>query len=192
MKGQRWMLMGAVLLGHSLFAGPITYFASLSGANENPANASPATGLALVTIDTTAHTLEFDVTFSGLTANATAAHIHCCVAPPGSVGVATQTPSLTGFPAATSGTYLNTFDTTLTSTFSSSFVTANGNTAAGAEAALAAGLAAGRAYFNIHTSQFPGGEIRGFLTPEPETLTLAGGALAALVLARFRRRARRL
>ncbi len=189
MKVRRLVLFAVALTGFSLFASPITYVAPLSGANENPPNASPATGLAFVTIDTIAHTLDFNVTFSGLTANATAAHIHCCVAPPGTVGVATQTPTLTGFPAATSGTYVHTFDTTLTSTFNSSFVTANGGTAAGAEAALAAGLAAGRAYFNIHTSQFPGGEIRGFLTPEPGTLMLAGAALAALVFARFWRRA---
>jgi len=37
----------------------------------------------------------------------------------------------------------------------------HGGTAAGAEAALVGGLAAGQAYFNIHTSPFPGGEIRG-------------------------------
>jgi hypothetical protein len=42
-------------------------------------------------------------------------------------------------------------------------VTANGGTTAGAEAALLAGLEAGQAYLNIHTTMFPGGEIRGFL-----------------------------
>ena len=41
---------------------------------------------------------------------------------------------------------------------------------ASAEAALLAGLDSERAYLNIHTAQFLGGEIRGFLSrdvPEP-------------------------
>ena len=52
------------------------------------------------------------------------------------------------------------------------------------EAALAAGLNAGQAYLNIHTSNFPGGEIRGFLTPEPTTTLLLGAGLVALGVAR--------
>ena len=44
-----------------------------------------------------------------------------------------------------------------------------------------------RAYINFHTTQFPGGEIRGFLsTPEPATMVLVGGG--ALFLLRRRRR----
>jgi hypothetical protein len=39
----------------------------------------------------------------------------------------------------------------------------------------------GTAYFNIHSSQFTGGEIRGFLRiPEPATLALVCCALLAL------------
>ena len=38
-------------------------------------------------------------------------------------------------------------------------------TVAGADAALVSGIAAGKTYLNIHTTNFPGGEIRGFLTP---------------------------
>ncbi len=172
---------------------PITYFAELTGPNESPPNASPGTGLAYVTIDTAAHTLGIHVAFSGLTGTVTAAHIHCCTATPlaGTVGVATMLPTFAGFPSGvTAGTYLNTFDTSLTSTFGSAFVTANGGTAAGAEAALAAGLAQGRAYFNIHTTQFPGGEIRGFLTPipEPGTMALVGIPVALAWILRRRTR----
>ena len=171
-----------VCLASSALAAPVSFSTTLSGANENPATGSPATGSAFVTIDLALNTLFVQVSFSGLTANATAAHIHCCVAAPGNVGVATQTPTFAGFPAATSGAYSNTFDTSLAATFNAAYITANGGTPASAAAALAAGLANGQAYLNIHDSNVPGGEIRGFLTqtPEPSTAVLSGIALAAL------------
>jgi hypothetical protein len=88
----------ALLLGlPSVQAATFTYSATLSGANENPVVASPGTGNTVVTLNTTAHTLRVQATFSGLTSNTTAAHIHCCVAPPMNAGVATTTPSFTGF-----------------------------------------------------------------------------------------------
>jgi CHRD domain/PEP-CTERM motif len=58
---------------------------------------------------------------------------------------------------------------------------------AGAEAALAAGLDAGRAYLNIHSTAYPGGEIRGFLVPEPGTFILTGTGVLALALVHRRR-----
>ena len=68
-----------------------------------------------------------------------------------------------GFPlGVTAGTYTRTFDMTDPASYNPAFVTANGGTT-GAEAALLAGLQAGQAYLNIHTTMFPGGEIRGFL-----------------------------
>ena len=39
---------------------------------------------------------------------------------------------------------------------------------AAAETTLFNGLFAGTEYLNIHTTAFPGGEIRGFLSPVPE------------------------
>ena len=177
-------------LGAPAQATPITYQAFLSGPNEFPANASPGTGYALVTFDDVAHTLAVSATFSGLLSTTTASHIHCCVSPSAAIptaGVATTTPSFVGFPlGVTSGTFSNVYDMTLASTFRAGFITANGGTVAGAEAALGLGLANGEAYFNIHTTLFPGGEIRGFLTPvpEPATLTLLGFGLGAAALRR--------
>ncbi len=172
----------------------IVYSASLSGAAESPPVASAGTGTATVTYDDAAHTLQVQASFSGLTGTTTAAHIHCCTALPlqGTAGVVTQTPSFVGFPlGVTSGAYGATFDLTLASSWNPAFITANGGTPGGAEAALALGLAAGKGYFNIHTSQFPGGEIRGFLAgpptqgvPEPGVIALLGVALAGLGLAR--------
>jgi hypothetical protein len=79
------------------------------------------------------------------------------------------------------------FDLTQATSWNPAFVTANGGTTAGAEAALLAGLAADQAYLNIHTTNFGGGEIRGFLVaaaPEPGTFLLAGAMLAGILIRR--------
>lgn len=163
-----------------------TFTATLAGANENPPTASTGVGGTFVILDTTTHTLRVGASFSGLTGNTTAAHIHCCVAPPGNVGVATMLPSFAGFPlGVTSGAFDQTYDMSQAAAWNAAFITANGGTPASAEAALAAGLAAGRAYFNIHTNVFPGGEIRGFLALQlPAALipTLSQWILGALAL----------
>jgi hypothetical protein len=77
---------------------------------------------------------------------------------------------------------------TLLATYNATFVTANGGTALSAEAALIAGLNAGQAYVNIHDAEFPGGEIRGQLVPEPATWSFVGLALTGLALFGRKRR----
>jgi hypothetical protein len=168
-----------------------SYSATLTGAQEATPNASPAIGAAIVTFDVTSHTLTVGTVFTDLLGTVTAAHIHCCVAPPGTAGVATMVPTFTGFPSGVSeGTYLMSFDTSLASTWNPAFITNNGGTTMGAEAALLAGLNLGMAYLNIHTSLYPGGEIRGFLMPVPEpgaAFMLLLGVPLAIGLARRRR-----
>ncbi|MGE3820564.1 MAG: CHRD domain-containing protein [Isosphaeraceae bacterium] len=158
------------------------YLTTLTGAAEAPPNASPGLGVAIVTFDPVAHILRIQTTFGGLLGTVTAAHIHAATATPGAgtAGVATQLPSLTGFPTGvTLGAYDHTFDSSLAATWNPAYIAANGGTTAGAEAALLAALNGGKAYLNIHTSSFPGGEIRGFLSPVPEpsqyVLALLGG-----------------
>jgi hypothetical protein len=161
------------------------YLAELTGPNENPSNSSPGIGFTAVTI--VGDSMRVQITFAGLEAGTTASHIHAAAVPPNNAGVATQVPYFPGFPiGVTSGIYDNTFDLTLASSYNPVFVTANGGTVAGAEAALLAALAAGEAYLNIHTTMFPGGEIRGFLTPvpEPSILVLAGFAGAGVLVCR--------
>jgi hypothetical protein len=161
-------------------AAPVVYVANLNGPSESPANSSSGTGLAQVTVDLAKHLLHVEATFSGLSGTTTAAHIHAPTAVPftGVAGVATQIPTFIDFPlGVTSGTYSHAFDMRLTSTWNPSFVTANGGTAAGAEAAFLQALAEGKAYLNIHTTAFPGGEIRGFLKLQTKVtqITLYGG-----------------
>jgi hypothetical protein len=152
------------------------YTTTLSGAAESPPNASAGTGVGLVTYDDVAHTLQVQITFSGLVGQTTAAHIHSAtaIAGTGTAGVATATPSFPGFPlGASSGIYNQLFDLKLPSSYNPVFVTANGSVAS-AETSLIDSMDAGKAYLNVHTTVSPGGEIRGFLAlqssvPEPAT-----------------------
>lgn len=189
LKSLSLLFITAACLVPSLTAAPTMFFANLDGASESPSNASLGTGTALVTIDAMAHTLRVETEFMGLTTGNTASHIHVINGPGDSntadtLGpVATITPTFPGFPTgATSGSYAMTFDTTLTSSYRGGWLTDSGGTAALAEAQLFSGISTGRAYLNIHSSTFPGGEIRGFLTliPEPSALVLAALAMASL------------
>ena len=172
------------------------FTAALNGQSEAPPNDSQGTGTAKVTIDFTplvpgqylAASMHVEEAFSGLSAGNTASHIHCCTTVPGTgtAGVATTVPTFTDFPAGTtSSTYDHTFNMLDASSYNSAFITANGGNVQSAFNAFLIGMNAGATYTNIHTGNFPMGEIRGFLAPipEPETyaMFLAGiGLLGAL------------
>ncbi len=147
--------------------------------------------------DDDGHTLWIKATFAGLSGNTNNAHIHCCTTAPdpntGTAGVALAQQGLgylPGFPmGVNAGTYERIIDLTQATQYSATFVSASGGTAAAAEARLIANLKSGRAYFNIHTTTFGGGEIRTFVTvvPEPESYALMLGGMGLLAFMRRRR-----
>lgn len=144
-----------------------TFQAFLTGLGETPPNASPGTGIGTVVLNAAQTQITVDESWSGLTAPATASHIH------GPGGAGTNAPvlfPLSGVPAATAGSVPEqSFAITPTQV---------------------GYLFAGYLYLNVHTATFPGGEIRGQLqlVPEPAAgmLMLLGIGVAAW---RWRQRA---
>jgi hypothetical protein len=171
-------------------AAVMTWTATLSGTQEIPPATTDATGSGWVQFDDATNILSLYVAWQGLTGPGIQAHIHCCVAsPPGNVGIAVDLWLPADPPRPATGTFSASWDLDTTNPFRAAFTTANGGTTLGAMAALMTAMNAdqGRAYFNIHTQAFPGGEIRGNLAvPEPASLSLVLAGLGALLLRRRR------
>jgi len=139
------------------------------------------TGTFLLTL--TGTTMTISGTFAGLSANSTAAHIHGPSGPlpatasvlydftPGGLNLATL--------GSTSGGINGTFG----------LVPKSGG--AYTVSQQMADLNAGLWYLNVHSTAFPGGEIRGQIlaVPEPSTLALVGLGVGSLLAWGVRRRA---
>jgi len=135
-----------------------TFVAQLAGANETPPVTTTATGTATFTRN--AGTVSYNVSATGLSANATGAHIHIgptTQAGPIIVDINALTPAVGTSPSMT-GTFTEANIKNPTSPPLSTPIATMDQ--------LFDAIRAGNAYFNIHTTAHTGGEIRGQLTPQ--------------------------
>jgi hypothetical protein len=145
--GRTQTLLGIVALacgaliaaGSQALALKIPIQATLTGGGEVPPNASPAKGLMQGTFDTDSNTLDWTVTYSGLSGAPIGAHFH---GPVSYLGLTPEenAPIQVGTPGS------------LASPFHGE---------AKIDATQAQDLKDGRWYFNLHSTKIPGGEIRG-------------------------------
>lgn len=134
--------------------GQLMFRTTLTGSQEVPPRDTPAWGIGHATLDLETNWFTFEYTFEGLLAEQTAAHIH--LAPPGMNGGIVY-PLPNGSP---SGLSLMITDEDVMN------------------------LRAGNWYVNVHSTLYPGGEIRGQFVPvpEPSTYAVAGAALLGAVV----------
>jgi CHRD domain len=131
--------VGFIASGSHAFAVKLPIQATLTGGSEVPANDSPARGLMEGTFDTDANTLEWTVTYSGLTTAPISASFH------GPVSYLGLTPEENApIQVETLGSLASPF-----------------HGVAEIDDDQAKDLKDGRWYFNLHSKKFPAGEIRG-------------------------------
>ena len=117
-----------------------TFNLTMTGAQVTPANTSPATGTVQVTLDQSTGNVTVTGSFTGLTADATVAHIH------GPVGMGQGTPPLITLyvPALTAGS--------ITGTGTMNNFQLND-------------MLGGLTYVDVHSDAYPDGEIRAQIVP---------------------------
>jgi hypothetical protein len=160
--------VGAVLwtAQHPSAAEAQLFTATLTGAQQVPAVVSAGTGTGTVLLNAAEDQITVNLSFSGLSSAANAAHIHGPAAAGANAGVLFDFAAVV--PAATSGSIPP-------QTFAIS-------------PAQVAELKAGLYYFNIHTGNFSGGEIRGqigfpAITTQPVNQSVPAGANASFTVA---------
>lgn len=127
-------LAGVLLAAAPAYAEVINMTADLTGAAEVPANDSAGTGKLEATYDTETMMLTWTVTYEGLTGDATAAHFHGPADATANAGPVVPIEGALASPIAGSATLTE---------------------------EQATQLQGGMWYFNLHTAQYPDGEIRG-------------------------------
>ena len=130
---------GLLLFAAPAYAEMLNMSAELTGAAEVPPNDSAATGMLEATYDTETMMLTWTVTYDGLTGEATAAHFHGPAAPDETAGPVVPVEGDLASPIEGSATLTE---------------------------EQATQLQEGMWYFNLHTAEYPDGEIRGQVMAE--------------------------
>lgn len=127
-------------------------------ANAGAGTGSPGTGFATMTLDTDTNLFSWDISWSDLVGNETVMHFHGPATPDQNAGVQVNFGAISGTTSPSIGS------TTISD-------------------AQETDLLAGLWYINIHTDQFPGGEIRGQVNvvPIPAAVWLFGSGLIGLI-----------
>ena len=152
-------------------AATVTFTSTLNGANSAPANASTATGTALMSFDNVTNLFDLSINVIGINKTTlTNSHIHL-----GASGV--NGGIIFDLGAGTSPNWTNTATGMSLSLIGQTFPAAN-----------VGDLLAHNTYLNLHTAAFPGGEIRGQIggaapapVPLPAAAWLLGSGLIGLV-----------
>jgi len=151
--------IAALIAAFAIISKAEIFTAYLSGAQEVPAVATTATGYARIVVNESTGALTYTVVFNGLSSTQTASHIHAPAAIGATVGVAINFGSVGG----TSGTISG--QTTITPT-------------------QLAQLRQHLGYVNVHSTNFPNGEIRGQLGVQ-RPVDYDGDGRTDLSIARF-------
>ena len=130
---------GLLLFAAPAYAEMLNMSAELTGAAEVPPNDSAATGMLEATYDTETMMLTWTVTYDGLTGEATAAHFHGPAGPDETAGPVVPVEGDLASPIEGSATLTE---------------------------EQATQLQDGMWYFNLHTAEYPDGEIRGQVMAE--------------------------
>ena len=117
----------------------IAFTADLKGSSEVPPNESQGTGTVEATFDTESKAFAWTIEYSGLTGDATAAHFHGPAAPDANAGPVVPIEGSLASPIEGEATLTD---------------------------EQATQLQDGMWYFNIHTAQYPDGELRGQVTKQ--------------------------
>jgi hypothetical protein len=115
---------------------------TIDALQEVPPNASPASGSGFFVLNNAGTALTYSITFQNLTANRIAEHFHSPGLPGVNAGVVRTIAGGGGTSGTDIGVWLSSDAQPLTPT-------------------RVAELLAGKMYVNVHTGNFPGGEIRG-------------------------------
>jgi len=155
------ILLGSVLLAGIVLTGARPVYAetfecttSLDGSQEVPPVETEATGTATLTFDSETSELSWEIEFSGLSGNATAAHFHGPAESGANAGVQVNIGEVSGLSSPM-----------------------NGNATLTEEQATM--LLDGELYINIHTEENPDGEIRGQVSCEEGSAPVEGEWLTA-------------